>query len=207
MLDGILSFLDDPDHPDDGFVRLDAVRFEEHDAVLDVSVLDEDCEDKWARWQIRACLVRQCSVDRPGGDLFVYSSDHVVVRQHTESRQELYFRGTPGSASATVGRLWGAHREAASDWIPFHRFLNKCLGLEEVLEGGFGLVADGPTFLIEAYSRVLSAEKLNPNALAPRRPGWWNGERWTDSPSEMFGLSIGDSLIVAHSFEEVRLDG
>ena len=207
MLDGIFSFLESPDCPNDGFVRLDSVRFEAHDAILDLSVMDYDEAGQWARWQIRACQMRQCTIGKAGGDLVLHQGDHVVVRQHTDFRQELYFRGTPDSADGTIGRLWIAHREAVSDWIPFDDFLNSCMSLQALLKVGFGLLADGPVFLIEAYSRVLSADGLSPRVLAPRPAKWWNGHVWSGNPSELVALSLGDSLVVAQSFEETRLDG
>jgi len=206
MLEGVLSFLEDPTHADDPWVRLDSIRFEGSDGILDLSVMDYDCNELWARWRIRARLMIECSVGRADGDLCPLQSDHVVNRQYTEPRQELYFRGRPSSVDGTIGRLYGTHRHVAGPWIPFERFLNPCRSLQALLAGGFGLLANGPTFLIEPYAHALGAEGLSPNILASRPTKWWNGEMWMDLPPALAAISLGDSLIVAHSFEEERLE-
>lgn len=61
MLEKLLGFID----PEDPFVRLDSLCFEELDAVLDVSVLDYDCTETWARWRLRARDVREYRVTSP----------------------------------------------------------------------------------------------------------------------------------------------
>ena len=101
MLEKLLGFID----PEDPFVRLDSLRFEELDQVLDASVLDYDCTETWARWRIRARGVRECRIGRSGGDVRLLEADHVLIRQHTDPQQTLHFRGVPESAEALLGQL------------------------------------------------------------------------------------------------------
>ena len=205
MLENLLHFIENPTHPDDSFVRLDSVQFRDRDATLDVSVMDYGGVEVWARWKIRARALREVSIGQSGGDLSLLQRNHVLIRQHTDSRKDLYFRGVPKSALGTVGRLWVTHREVVSDWIPFQRYLNSGVDLETLLAVGYGMIADGPSFLIDAYARVLSDAGVNPNALGPRPARWWNGQQWTDEEAMLVGLVIGDSFLVAEEFEETEV--
>jgi hypothetical protein len=204
MLEKLLGFIEGP-HADEPFVRLDSLCFEELDAVLDVSVMDYDCTETRARWRIRARDVRECRIGRSGGDVRLLEADHVLIRQHTDPQQTLHFRGIPQSADATLGQLWASHRHEVLDWIPFERFLNSKAPLPDLLAGGYGLLADGPTFLIEAYARVLSSAGLSPNASEPRPAKWWNGREWLANPPALAAIELGESLVVAERFDEEHL--
>jgi len=61
-------------------VRLDSVRFEDNDGILEVSVMYYDCTKEWGRWRIRAKEFRECFIGRSGGELSLLQADHVLVR-------------------------------------------------------------------------------------------------------------------------------
>jgi hypothetical protein len=68
-----------------------------------------------------------------------------------------------------VGQLRAAHRKLVDDWIPFGRY---CRGGRSLFASNSGLVATGPTFIIEKYAEVLVANGCQPIRLvqpaAPR---------------------------------------
>lgn len=191
MLPKLLGFLASP-HPDDPVVRLHSVRFEKLDVVLDLTVMDYELVERWASSTIRARGLRDCSIGLSGGELCLLGADHALIRQYTDPKLTLYFRGVPESVASVVGRLWKAHQDVASNWIPLERFFNSCLNLEDLLQAKHALVADGPKFLIDAYAEVLSSALLNPYTVA------W---RCAQSPS-LEALELGDSFFVASSFDE-----
>ncbi len=207
MLEKLLSYIEGPEEPYDPSVRLDSIHLEDEDGVLCVSVRDHFGTEEWSRWEVRARVLRDYRIVDPFGELTVCDGDHVLVRQHTESRQELFFRGVPQSPLETMGRLVVSHREVAGGWIPFERFITCCCNLEDLLRGGFGILADGPTFLIETYANALSSEGLKSNALPPRPAKWWNGRQWLENTVPLVALVIGDSFFVAEGFDEQQLSG
>ncbi|MFT7463066.1 MAG: hypothetical protein ACI9EF_001408 [Pseudohongiellaceae bacterium] len=202
MLDRILKYIESPARPDDAFVRLDSARFNKNDVLFELSVLDYNCEDVWASWKVHARGVRECSIGREGGDLVLLQPDHVLVKQHTQPREQLYFHGTAASAPEVLGLLWQAHRGTAGAWIAFERYLNSSLKLDELLPGAYGLLADGPIFLTKAYAAVLDSAGMNPNTLGPKRAVWWDGTRWVENPPELVGFSLGDTFVVACALDE-----
>lgn len=206
MLEKLQGFLDSG-LEDDPFVALTALHFEECDMLIEAAVLLMDgAPQPVARWQIRAREVRDHFVGPEGGLFEVLDSDHVLVRQHTAPREELYFHGRPRCPSTLAGRLWMAHETTVRDWIPFHRFLNRSIPLEPLLDGGFGRLADGPSFLIRAYAAVLEADGVRPSSPPASPPMWWNGEKHVEDPQGLVGLLIDDYYFVARGFEEQRLD-
>lgn len=84
MLEGLLSVVEGPSNPDDSFVRLGSVRFEDNDGILEVSVMDYDCTEEWARWRIRAKELRECSIGRSGGERQSLGSDLVLCISNCE---------------------------------------------------------------------------------------------------------------------------
>lgn len=205
MLAKLLNHIENNESFFDPTVRIDSLRLENDSGVLSVSVFDCDDDEGYSNWEIRARVLIDYRIDKLGGELTLHESNHVLTRQHTDTTNELFFKGFPRSAMETIGRLLVAHREVTGDWIPFERFFNSTSNLEELLNGGYGKLADGPTFLINAYMNVLSSEGLNPNALAPRSAKWWSGNRWLEITMPLVALVIGDSFLVAEGFEEQQL--
>ncbi|MCD4825485.1 MAG: hypothetical protein K8S55_12880 [Phycisphaerae bacterium] len=204
----LLSYIESLESPEDSFVRLDSISFKDNDGILGMSIWSDYEQEAWSHWEVRAKALRSYRITESygDGDLALHKGDHVLTLQHTEARQELYFRGSPQSAPETIGRLLIAHREIAGNWIPFEQFFNSYSNLD-LLAGGFGLLAEGPTFLIEAYARVLSSEGLKPNTLASRPACWWNGQKWIENTVPLAALVIGNSFFVAEDFKERQFTG
>ncbi len=201
MLEKLLSYLRSG-LDNDPFVRLESIAFRHPDAAeLLLNVMDYHGSKKLREWKILARGVVDYRIEDAGGDLQFYE-DHVLARQHTEQRQDLYFRGVPSSAPEAVGRLLVSHLAATGGWIPFDRYLNSCCPIEDLLKNGSGKLADGPRFLIDAYSLALGTLGLRMTALAPRPPKFWNGQAWIESTNRLATLIIGDSFMVAEGFEE-----
>ena len=204
-LDALESCLRVDDDSADLFVRLDSVDFREGDSVLLLSILESDVGEVRSRWQVTTRELRDFRVMKPYDDLWVHDGDHVLARQHTEDRKTLYFRGTPTSPVETLGNLMVAHRETAGDWIPFAQYINSCLATEDLLAGGFGQLAEGPVFLIDAYSQVLQDQGLAVSTVGPRSSLRWDGKCFLENREPLEVLIIGQSFFVAEGFEEERL--
>ncbi len=202
MLEKLRSYFASSDLSDDPFIRLDSFVIDNEDSILTMSVKDYNGPDTWSQWTVEARAMRQYRITEPHGNLCLYEDGHVLARQYTDTWQDLYYRGVPQSPAGVVGRLLIAHTAIAGTWIPFEQYLNINGKIEDFLTGGFGRLADGPSFLIEAYANVLQSEGMKPNALAPRVAKKWNGERWIDSKTPLATLVIGNSFFVAEMFEE-----
>jgi hypothetical protein len=76
--------------------------------------------------------------------LFKYSLPHIA----------LYFSVKPNNPHEIVGRLYEAHKESYQEWRPFSDCIHE--NLIDVLCGGFGLLAQGPKVIMEAYKNSVS---------------------------------------------------
>jgi len=206
MLQDLLAYLQSPDLAGDPFVRVDAVAFPDGDGVISLSVRDYHGDNVWTDWEVRAVSLRDFRIQEPWGELWLEERDHVVARQHTDTQQQLFFRGQPPSVVEAVARLFLAHRDIARRWISFDRYINMALDLEVLLGQGFGMLADGPSFLVQAYARVLEREGVRSSLLEPRPPKVWDGHSFVEWASPLATLIIGESYFVAESFAGRRLE-
>jgi hypothetical protein len=204
MLQALLTFLEDP-QLDEPFVRLESLAFSGSDAVLVVRVMNYGGTETWKRWRIDVAGLRDHEVRDPHGDLHLDVCDHVLARQHTDTQQILTFAGAPPSVPATIGELVVAHRDVTDGWITFDRYFNAQCKLDELLAGGHGELAAGPSFLVAAYAEVLKRAGVQPSLLAKRQPTWWDGGRWNDMEPTLATLRLGDAYFVAAHFKDFEL--
>ena len=80
--------------------------------------------------------------------------------------------------------------------------MNQEFDLESLLAGGFGKLAQGPCFLMEAYAKALELRGVTANLLPPRRSVQWKGGQWAPIPDDLNVVVLGHSYVVAEAFEE-----
>lgn len=202
---GILTTLETKTWSNDPFVRLDSIALEGDKAILSLSILDYDESTTWQRWAIKTGRLIDYEVRSPWGDLEMHGPDHVLARQHIEPVRYLTFHGSPHSAAEVVGLLLTAHREIVADCIPFSRYLNTSNQLESLLDAGFGKLADGPAFLMEAYARVLQDHGMRVRLSSARPNKSYTDGQWVANPSGLSVLRLGDSFFVSEMFDDERL--
>ena len=205
MLEKLQIYIEDPNEPYDPFIRVDAVDLSGDDALLSISVRDHHGTLEWSRWEVKVPGLRDYRILEAYGDLQVFAGDHVLALQHTDAQTDLFFRGKPSSPDEVVGQLLIAHREVTGGWFAFDRFLNETCNPEELFELGYGVLAKGPVFLLEAYEKVLSGASLKANLVNPRPAGSWNGEKWVEDKTPLHVLVLGESYFVAEGFEERKV--
>lgn len=75
---------------------------------------------------------------------------------------------------AVVDALYQRHLALVGDWIPFGRFMNG--NSLEMIRGRYGMLADGPTPLVDAYAQVLDSFKISNKVTEPRPAYYTNDE-------------------------------
>jgi len=86
-------------------VSLWSLRIDGQDAELELRLLDQDAWAVLSRWAVRAREPVDSCVGADHGMLDLRGRDHVSVRQNTDPRVELWFRGTPDDPARLRGRL------------------------------------------------------------------------------------------------------
>jgi hypothetical protein len=203
MLDELQRYIDVATDIDDPSVKLRAARWsDECDLELELQVRPVVAETDGC-WTVRATRVREAQLCDSDGDLVLAGSDHVAATQYLVPQCDVTFTGTPVDVARTIGLLWLAHRRVAGSSIAFSRYINDLVQLEELLGGGYGRLADGPEFLIEAYAEVLSGEGMKVALSARRPPKRWSGSAWVLDEPPLAVLVLDGTLIVAADFEVV----
>ena len=126
-----------------------------------------------------------------------WTEDHPALAQYSEPFESLYFAAKSKDPDAFLGRLWAAHREATDDWIPFDRYLNDSMRIRRLVQSEYGLLANGPSFLIEEYAKLLETEEMRPKRLASR-----SGTYTRDAQM----IHFGDSYVIAKAFTAERVE-
>src|SRR5262249_27234879 len=152
--------------------------FQGNDLQLGISVLNLSATKCWSRWRIIAREVVDSKFVSPLGDVELHS-EHILARQHTDPRLDLYFVDRSLLPAAEIaGNLFLAHVRVADWWIPFRRYLNRDAPLDRLLDGGSGKLAEGPNFIIEAYRGVLETAGMRVSVVGKGRAGRWDGTTW-----------------------------
>ena len=204
MLDNLFTYLDQVEDADDYFVRLDSITMESDRLLAVLLVRDYNDQATSSRWRITSQNVVDFQISEPWGDLLLDENNDVRALQHTDQRQELYFRGKAASPAQTVGLLLDAHSQVTQNRIAFLRYMNG--SSLRLLENGFGLLASGPRFLMNAYEGVLRGEGLIGTLLPPSPNKYWTHGQWAEVPTTLATLQVGESYIVAEVFRAVRIE-
>ena len=90
-------------------------------------------------------------------------------------------------------------------WIDFGRYLNSELPLRNLLSAGFGKLADGPDFLVQAYGKVLTeaSVEVSLGELWPTKV--WTGDAW--GRNRRRALNAGSRYVVRGRREGLRMKG
>lgn len=149
-------------------------------------------------WSIVCNGVRKSSV-RLGyfGRVFL-DTNHVLLAEFSEPTLRLGFRGKVIDTTSAIGELYNNHIEIAENWIPLSAYL---MGrkMYDLIEGGFGTLAEGPSSFIEIYDRVLRAHGVETTITGEIPPTEWNGKNFHQFP-KLSVLILDDCYVVAESF-------
>jgi hypothetical protein len=203
MLESIQSHLASPE-VDDTVVRIDGVTWKDDDVDVALTVTDYHGGVTLSEWVVKCRRVRECILKGRFGDLTMHEFGHAAIRQYRDPKRALFFNGKAGDIDALIGRLWAAHQSLVGSWIDFARYLNNELALHKLLSAGFGKLADGPDFLVQAYARVLTEESVAVSLgdLWPTKV--WTGGAWVETAAELSMLAVDTSFVVAEGFEDER---
>jgi hypothetical protein len=212
LFDELLAILDTSEFEDLGSLRLAGADSLNGALKLKLKVfLNEDVHVS-QRWDIVCRSPREA---RLGFDLFYdieLSRDHVLLWPHTKPIASLsfYFKDGVEDPLAVVATLHERHRELTDDWLRFERFLNASpdYPLSRCIANRYGVLAEGPAPLVEAYSEVLREYgATTSNVLPTHAPGHRDRVEWVEGLSNLSVCILGDSYVVASGFEAARLDG
>lgn len=161
-----------------------------------------------SKWLVKCIDVISYSIsDAYGGGLNYHEDDHPAIAQFTDPQVMLHFNGRAKSAPRLIIDLWDVHRKVADDWISFETYINNGSKLSELISGGYGLLANGPKFLINEYETVLKNHSIRSSRTKEVPHKRWVETKFEPIIKPVSMIHFGESFIVAKTFEAEKLEG
>jgi hypothetical protein len=187
-----IAATEDDDEPS---VGLSQIAWQEQSMKMEV-ILAVKYPRLLERWEIRCERLHSHRISNDYGWPVLLLEDHPVLWPHQHGAAEAFFYGTPQSAEECVGALYAAHLRAVGEWIDFAKFFNAPKPLATMLKSGGGMLARGPSPLMEVYKGALQGLGLEVDIRLPR----------PDKVPELRALIIGTSYFVGSGWSATRLN-
>jgi hypothetical protein len=119
----------------------------------------------------------------------VLTAQHPGLLPFADDFGGLSFHGRPADPERLAHALRAAHAELAGPYVAFEDVVNAYLGVEGLLELGFGQLANGPVTLLRRYAEVADGHGVETRLTitGPGRPG-------------LCLLELGETYVVAERF-------
>lgn len=142
-----------------------------------------------------------------------FVDEHPLLWHYKEPHASVSFYGKAENPASVVGALYQRHHEIAGKWISFKRYLNfdSYMSLEQLIAGGYGLLAEGPKSLLLPYEEVLKQHGISASHTEPQFSPKWTREEtiyeetfYYELP-DLSALIMNDSFVIATHFEAVAV--
>lgn len=185
-----------------GWLALRSISFNGDQVAVDLTVqIGSDSEG----WRVSCSECADYRFDNGFIPDIRLESDHPLLWRFNELQRGLYFSGSCRDRDAVVSRLVTTHVALVGDAYRYGEFLNPLIRTSELLDSGFGLFAEGPLPLIDAYEAVLAESGLSVSGPPPRSPMRWRDGRWVEADDWFEIVLLGTSFVIGHGFEAARL--
>jgi hypothetical protein len=154
------------------------------------------------RWRVECIDIDSFSVGSYDEiDSLEMPREHPFLWNLSSRPRSLHFRGQPRDMDSLIGALARTHEEVSRGLLPLTSLFNcnSLQGLVQLIEGGHGLFARGPSELMRAYAQVLEAHGCQPNLL---------GDGTEEGHDRFLGYNLllwnRTSFVIADEFQFVR---
>jgi hypothetical protein len=178
-------------------VDLTRVRMEGDILFLSFNLINGDAFDEQDQaWEVECARVLDHCLTLGNCLEFSLHDDHPLLWQHIHPECSVSFHGDSSNAETIVGQLYNRHTELVGQSIPFKKWLNG--NPVDMVRGRYGMFAEGPKPLMDAYASVFESAGMKAGVSEPRLR--WSIGDLTD-PGEIEVLVLGDrSYVVAQKF-------
>jgi hypothetical protein len=113
----------------------------------------EDETDAQQTWEVECVGVREYQILFGRCDGLDLYDDHVLLWSYNSPKALVSFYGEANDPSAVLNALMNCHSDLTEDYLPFGQFMYG--NPLETIAGRYGVFAEGPMPLMEAYANVL----------------------------------------------------
>ena len=185
-----------------GTLDLTGVRVEGTVTIFSLSLNTGDGTGTFQSWEVECngYFEHQLSLGECDGFDLLY--DHVLLWPYIYPRASVSFYGKAKDPFAVVGALYKRHLELVGSWIPFGRFMN--WNTIELIRGRYGMLADGPLPLMEAYAEVLEGFDISTRVSDPK-PAYYTNDESSGLVEVALLIFRRESFVVAPKFNARRI--
>jgi hypothetical protein len=178
----------------DGSLYIEAIKW--HVSSLELTLAVGCGDDALEYWHVTCdWILAHCLRTRRHGSLMM-ELDHPVLWPHNSSYAALYFSSAPDNPAAVFGSLVKAHLDLVSHWFPISQFMNRGSATIDLLSSGNGLLAQGPTPVIDRFRSILDAYGIR-NTTLPLK----YGTRTYNIDLKPVALVFDDSYVASHAIK------
>ena len=202
-MDDLLEIIHSPQFEEaEGIIDLARARMEGDLIMLSFNLIaGEAVQEEDQAWEVECASVFEHSLRLGNCQEFSLHDDHPLLWQYIYPECSVSFYGDVSNAEAVVGDVFNHHVKLVGHSIPFGRFLNG--NPVEMVRGRYGMFAEGPKPLMDAYAAVFESAGIKAGVSEPRHR-WSTGDIFT-STDEIEVLVLTDkSYVVAQKFNANR---
>ena len=203
MLDKLVSLTRSYDFEEYGTLNLVGVRTETNLLTLTFDFHIRADKYEYQAWEVDCVGLLEHQMFLGECDYFDLSHDHPLLWPYVYPNASVSFYGEAESLTV-LGALYQRHVELVSDWIPFGRFMNG--NSLEIIRGRYGMLAEGPMPLVEAYAQVLERFKIS-NKVTEPKPAYYTNDEFSGLAEVGVLILNKGCYFVSTSFNERRLGG
>lgn len=201
MFEELIELTSSVEFEEYGTFDLVNVRLEGGELILQLNVFAGE-SDEYEVWEIECLRVLEHTISMGQCERIELSANHVLLWNYLHPQVSVSFHGEVDDALAVVGALYNRHVELVGHWISFDRFLNG--DPVKMIQGRFGMLAEGPLPLIQAYAEVLDSYGIGAQVTEPKPPSYTNDEE--SNLAELTAMILsGRCFVVAEKFSARRL--
>jgi hypothetical protein len=203
MLDDLLELTGSPDFHEYGTIDLAEARIagDVLSLYLNVYLGGEDVQSEL--WEIECVSVLEHQLLLGACSTVDVYFDHVLLWPYIEARASVSFHSDNADPLPIVGGLYQEQQKLVAPWIPFGRFMNG--NPINLISGRYGMLADGPIPLVEAYLKVLQQFGIDAALTEPKPAVYTNDQEAGITEVEVLILDTG-KYVVAEKFNATRLE-
>ena len=181
---------------------LAGVRIEGDILTLSLNLNTGGDSDTHQSWEVESIGFLEHEISLGQCEGFDLEHDHVLLWPYIYPEVSVSFYGEAHDHLSVVGALFQRHLELVSTWIPFTRFMNG--NTVAMIRGRYGMLADGPTPLVEAYAQVLEGFDVGVRVTEPR-PAYYTNNEFSGLPEIAVLVLKKGCYVVAPKFNARRL--
>lgn len=196
-LDEIISKLE---FEEGGGIRITGIDWYSDDVRVEFSI-NTGVDGQSQLWEIQINGVRSNLIKSEYADRIELFEEHPLLWPFNQLQTSLYFSRSTARPYELFESLYRVHMQVTKKWFSFDKYINTNVSIIELCKSTAGLFASGPIMLLAAYKKEFETHAMSPTIVGGYDPKNRVNNQWIEEKDQLKVLIIGDSYVVAETFE------